>query len=436
MADIIDQIRRRYLESMDWSPAFKSGITAIEALGRCLIVTSHPSAALIKLGEKDGYAGERLPVMLHDCAVMGMDTFMDTQMRMATISREATELMEPSGPIGKIVGYLQQPPSARVQRDIQRERKYLVETYNDFFDQLEAITEKWDQWSVSTSELTRIARGQTGYTAEATERTKLHMDLTNAQISQSQHQIKLLENQVNELKQKLTEARVRYTDKLAAENRVQKRWYASRKAAREIERQVRIMQDRYNAAKQEQLAQSERFLESQIEEFRLRSNLNGLASKREKLECIMKSLCDACNALQNVIINVRQFINFFEILVGQVKILDRDLERLGDVISDNEGASIDDESTDAGEIREETLQDAIRLRASFAIIRLISNIYGEVSTKHFMPGIQTVYQLGSTCVHDPELERERKNKDLISYSNAAHRDVEAICRQVMPPLPA
>jgi len=99
MADIIEQMRRRYLESMDWSPAFKSGITAIEALGRCLIVTSHPSAALIKLGEESGYVRERLPVLLHDCAVMGMDTFMDTQMRMSTIVREATELMEPSGPV-------------------------------------------------------------------------------------------------------------------------------------------------------------------------------------------------------------------------------------------------------------------------------------------------------------------------------------------------
>jgi hypothetical protein len=51
-----------------------------------------------------------------------------------------------------------------------------------------------------------------------------------------------------------------------------------------------------------------------------------------------------------------------------------------------------------------------------------------------MPGIQTVYQLGSTCCHNPELEQERKDKDLISYSTAAHRDVEAICKQVILPL--
>ena len=59
---------------------------------------------------------------------------------------------------------------------------------------------------------------------------------------------------------------------------------------------MRIMQDRYNAAKQEQLAQSEKFLEKQIEEFRLRSNLNGLVNKSEKLVgfpgCTCR--CDAC----------------------------------------------------------------------------------------------------------------------------------------------
>jgi hypothetical protein len=128
-----------------------------------------------------------------------------------------------------------------VQRDIQRERKYLVETYNDFFKQLGAITEKWDEWKHSTSELTRIARGQTGrcsqkrnicvrmltrgitgYTAEATERIKLDMDLTDVRMSQSHHEMQQLENQVNELKQKLTEARARYTDKLGKKH---SRWF-------------------------------------------------------------------------------------------------------------------------------------------------------------------------------------------------------------------
>jgi len=56
------------------------------------------------------------------------------------------------------------------------------------------------------------------------------------------------------------------------------------------------MQDRYNAAKQEQLAQSEKFLEKQIEEFRLRSNLNGLVNKSEKLVGFLGCTCrcDAC----------------------------------------------------------------------------------------------------------------------------------------------
>jgi hypothetical protein len=63
----------------------------------------------------------------------------------------------------------------------------------------------------------------------------------------------------------------------------------------------------------------------------------------------MRSLRNACDALQNVIVNVRQFVAFFEDLVNQVKILDRDLERLGNVIDDNEEEG---DFIDAGEIRE------------------------------------------------------------------------------------
>ncbi|KAE9362592.1 hypothetical protein N431DRAFT_144336 [Stipitochalara longipes BDJ] len=221
-ADMIVSLREEYQlkQEVSRAPQFRGGIDAIFALGRCLNVVSDPRAALVpmNIGEfKLGAIGneqDRLPVKVHDCANVGLTTFVETQKHMEHVKTKAQALMLQSGPINKIIGCLHKNPSTFNTQRMEAQQEIITNSVNSMRTSLDKIEKEWTNWEDVVDDLSRRSEHTEVDVADAQEETKKQIGATQLKLAEGQKQMEEFKSQLDELSVQQRQMEIQYQQSL------------------------------------------------------------------------------------------------------------------------------------------------------------------------------------------------------------------------------